>query len=154
MLQLSVRNLILNPRVNKLFLLVQHPYFEEKPCSTINLFNGTMGHHTYPYFVQRDGWWIQIEMFIVHQLTWQDGPQLLKLSCILVAINMEGLPWCLKQKGSSCSTGDPGSISGLGRCLGEGNGYPLQYSCWRIPWTEESGGLVYGIAKSQTWLSN
>ena len=24
---------------------------------------------------------------------------------------------------------------------GEGNGNPLQYSCWRIPWTEEPGGL-------------
>ena len=28
-----------------------------------------------------------------------------------------------------CSVGDPGSISGLGRSPGEGNGYPLQYSC-------------------------
>ena len=27
---------------------------------------------------------------------------------------------------------------------------------WRIPWTEEPGGLlvVHGVAKSQTWLSN
>ena len=25
---------------------------------------------------------------------------------------------------------------------GEGNGNPLQYSCWRIPWTEEPGGLL------------
>ena len=24
---------------------------------------------------------------------------------------------------------------------GEGNGNPLQYSDWRIPWTEEPGGL-------------
>ena len=30
MLELSVRNLILNRRVSKLFLLVQHHYFEEK----------------------------------------------------------------------------------------------------------------------------
>ena len=30
-----------------------------------------------------------------------------------------------------------GSILGLGRSPGEGNGYPLQYSCWRIPWTED-----------------
>ena len=27
------------------------------------------------------------------------------------------------------------------RSLGEGHGNPLQYSCWRIPWTEEPGGL-------------
>ena len=24
---------------------------------------------------------------------------------------------------------------------------------WRIPWTEEPGGLVHGVAKSWTWLS-
>ena len=30
---------------------------------------------------------------------------------------------------SACSAGDPGSIPGLRRSLGEGNDYPLQYSC-------------------------
>ena len=29
----------------------------------------------------------------------------------------------------ACSAGDPSSILGLGRCPGEGNGYPFQYSC-------------------------
>ena len=24
---------------------------------------------------------------------------------------------------------------------GKGRGNPLQYSCWKIPWTEEPGGL-------------
>ena len=32
-------------------------------------------------------------------------------------------------KDSACSTGDPGSIPGSGRCPGEGNGNPLQHSC-------------------------
>ena len=31
--------------------------------------------------------------------------------------------------GSACTVGDPSSIPGLWRSLGEGNGYPLQYSC-------------------------
>ena len=31
-------------------------------------------------------------------------------------------------KESACKAGDPHSIPGLGRSLGEGNGYPLQYS--------------------------
>ena len=44
-------------------------------------------------------------------------------------------------KNSACNAGDPGSISELGRSLGEGNGYPLQDSCWRIPQTEEPDGL-------------
>ena len=29
----------------------------------------------------------------------------------------------------TCKVGDPGSIPGSGRSPGEGNGYPLQYSC-------------------------
>ena len=40
-----------------------------------------------------------------------------------------GLPWWLEGKESACNAGELGSIPGLGRSLGEGNGYPLQYSC-------------------------
>ena len=36
---------------------------------------------------------------------------------------------------------DTGSIPGSGRPPGGGHGNPLQYSAWRIPWTEEPGGL-------------
>ena len=36
-------------------------------------------------------------------------------------------------KESACSAEDPGSISGLGRLPGEGNGKPLQYSCLENP---------------------
>ena len=32
-------------------------------------------------------------------------------------------------KESAYNAGDPGSIPGLGKSPGEGNGYPLQYSC-------------------------
>jgi len=32
-------------------------------------------------------------------------------------------------KESDCNVGDLGSIPGLRRSPGEGNGYPLQYSC-------------------------
>ena len=32
---------------------------------------------------------------------------------------------------------DSGLIPGSGRSPGEGNGNPLQYSCWKIPWIEE-----------------
>ena len=44
-------------------------------------------------------------------------------------------------KASACNGRDLGSILGSGRSSGEGNGNPLQYSCLRIPWTEELGGL-------------
>ena len=53
-------------------------------------------------------------------------------------------------KNLPASAGDIGSIPGLGRFLGEGNGYPLQYSCWGIPWTEEPGGLQSMGLQSQT----
>ena len=32
-------------------------------------------------------------------------------------------------KASASNAGDPGSVPGLGRSLGEGDGNPLQYSC-------------------------
>ena len=38
-------------------------------------------------------------------------------------------------------TRDTGSILGLGRSLGVGNGNLLQYSCLENPRTEELGGL-------------
>ena len=44
-------------------------------------------------------------------------------------------------KASVYSARNPGSIPGLGRSPGEGNGNPLQYIAWKIPWTEEPGGL-------------
>ena len=44
-------------------------------------------------------------------------------------------------KSPSDNGGDSGSIPGWGRSSGEGNGNPLQYSAWRIPWTEETGML-------------
>ena len=33
----------------------------------------------------------------------------------------------------ACNAGDLGSIPGLGRSRGEGNSYPLQYSCLKNP---------------------
>ena len=36
-------------------------------------------------------------------------------------------------KASACNAGNPGSIPGLGRSPGEGNGTPLQYSCLENP---------------------
>ena len=43
--------------------------------------------------------------------------------------------------------------SRLVRSPGEGKGYPLQNSCWRIPWTEEPGGLQFLGCKESDRLS-
>ena len=40
-----------------------------------------------------------------------------------------GFPGGSDGKEPTCSAGGPGSIPGLGGSPGEGNGYPLQYSC-------------------------
>ena len=51
------------------------------------------------------------------------------------------------------NAGDLGSMPGLGRFPGEGNGNPLQYSCLQNPM--EGGAwqaTVHGVAKSQTQL--
>ena len=56
---------------------------------------------------------------------------------------------------NSGGTGVEGSIPGSGRAPGEGNGYPLQYSC--LGSLTDRGAwwvTVHGVAKSQTQLSN
>ena len=50
--------------------------------------------------------------------------------------------------------GDPGLIPGLGRPPGEGNGTPLSIPVWKIPWTEESGGLQAMGSQSQMGMRN
>ena len=52
-----------------------------------------------------------------------------------------GFPGGSEGKASAYNVGDPGLIPGLGRSPRERNGNPLQYSCWKIPWTEKPGRL-------------
>ena len=44
-----------------------------------------------------------------------------------------GFPGGSDGKVSACNVGNLGSIPGLGRCPGEGNGNPLQYPCLENP---------------------
>ena len=44
-------------------------------------------------------------------------------------------------KASVYDVGDPGSIPGLGRSLGEGMAIHSSTIAWKIPWTEEPGRL-------------
>ena len=51
----------------------------------------------------------------------------------------------------ACNTGDPGSILGLGKSPGEGNGNPLQYSCLENSMDRGAWWVtVHGVAKNQT----
>ena len=62
-----------------------------------------------------------------------------------------GFPGGSDGKESACNAGDPGSIPGSGRSPGEGNVYPLQYTCLenstdRGTWWPTG----HGVAKSRT----
>ena len=73
----------------------------------------------------------------------------------MVLGNLLGFPGGSEVKASACNVEDLGSIPGLGRSPGEGNGNPLQYSCLVNPM---DGGAwwatVHGVAKSRTRLSD
>ena len=64
-------------------------------------------------------------------------------------------PGGLVSEESACKSGELGLIPGLGRSSGEGNGYPLQYSCLensmdRVAWW----ATVHEVTKSWTQLSD
>ena len=76
-------------------------------------------------------------------------------SMSVVRSSLLGLPWCLSSKKSPANARDKGSIPGLRRSPGEGNGNPLQYSCLgnlmdRGAWP----ATVHGVTKSWTGLSD
>ena len=65
------------------------------------------------------------------------------------------LPGGSEVKASACNARDLGSIPGLGRSPGKGNGNPLQYSCLENPMDRGAWwAAVHGVAKSQTRLSD
>ena len=58
-------------------------------------------------------------------------------------------------KESSCNVGGLGLSPVLGRSLGKGSIYPLQYSCLENPMSRGAWrDTVHAVAKSQTWLTN
>ena len=66
-----------------------------------------------------------------------------------------GFPGGSHGKESPCNAEDPSLVPGLGRSPGEGNGYPLQYSCLENSMDREAWqDTVHGIEKTQTQLSD
>ena len=60
-----------------------------------------------------------------------------------------GFPYGSAGKESNCNVGHLGLIPGLERSLGEGKGYPLQYSGLE----NSTDCIVHGVTKSQTYNS-
>ena len=80
------------------------------------------------------------------------GPRNLKYDSDIYS--MMDFPGGSDAKESAYNAEDPGSIPGLGRSLGEGNGYPLQYSCLknsidRVAWQV----IVHGVEKESDMMT-
>ena len=81
---------------------------------------------------------------------WDNSPYVLveeiSLICHLgCSMSTEGFPCGSAAKEFACNEGDLGSIPGLGRSPGEGEGYPLQYSGLE----NSMDYIVHGITKSR-----
>ena len=76
--------------------------------------------------------------------------------------SIEGFPGDSDHKESAChagDTGDVGSIPGLGRSPGEGNGNPLQYSCLensmdRGSWRATAQGVIEELDITNTFRTS
>ena len=69
----------------------------------------------------------------------------------------QGFPGGSDSKKSACNAGDPGSIPGLARFPGEGNGYSPQYSCLEnsmekelSPWDPKQLGMTERLTHTHT----
>ena len=61
-----------------------------------------------------------------------------------------GFPGGSDYKESACNEGEVGLISGSGRSPGEGNGYPLQYSCLESSMDRGTWrAIVHGVTESE-----
>ena len=69
---------------------------------------------------------------------------------IITELELWGFPCGSVGKKSACHVGGLGLIPGLGRFLGEGKGYPLQYSGLE----NSMDSRVHGVTKSWTRLSD
>ena len=71
--------------------------------------------------------------------------------CVLKGVwGSEGFPDSSVGKESGCNAAHPHSIPGLGRSPGEGNSYPLQYSCLE----NCMDCIIHGVVKSWMQLSH
>ena len=96
--------------------------------------------------------WRYLEEFVPPG-TWFPAPRFSPLQHSIIRRNYskKGLPWWLSGKESACQCRRQGSIPGLERSPGEGNGNPLQCSCLRNPMDRGAwGAIAHGLTKSGT----
>ena len=84
-----------------------------------------------------------------------DGSKTLAQKDIRTPVFNMGSPRGSEGKESACNAGQLGLIPGSGKYLGEGNGYPLHYSCLENPMDRGAWkATVYEVAKGQKRLSD
>ena len=73
----------------------------------------------------------------------------------VIMLRQAGFPGGSDGKESVCNAGNPGSVPESGRSLGEGNGYPLQYSCLENAMDRDAWqAAVHRVALSRPQLSD
>ena len=75
--------------------------------------------------MERGAWWATVTGVAESQKRLRD---LALMHIVMVTLGL-GFPGGSDSQESACNAGDLGSLPGLGRSPGEGNGNPLQYSC-------------------------
>ena len=74
----------------------------------------------------------------------------MRISQKIEGFEIMGFPYSSVGEESACNAGDPGLIPGSGRSIGEGIGYPLQYS-----WASLVAQLVKNLpAMWKTWVQS
>ena len=88
-------------------------------------------------------------------LSWMMSPSPLLYYLEVNPRHHRGFPGGSVSKESACNAGDAGSIPGLRRFPGEGNGSPLQYPCQENPMDRGAWrATVHSVAKSWTqWVT-
>ena len=75
---------------------------------------------------------------------------MLNISYVLSIYGNQGFPSGSDGKESACNAGDPGLTPGLQDLLEKGKATHSSILAWRIPWTEEPGGLQSMWSESDT----
>ena len=119
--------------------------------------HGILGHFHFP-FSSPDFFFI-VTILLQQLFIYRYCPKftfLLPLICKYLSLCWEwGFPGGSEGKASACNVGDPGSVPGLGRSPGEGNGNPLQYSCLENPMDREAWqATIHRVSKGWTRLSD
>ena len=129
-------------RVHSSFLVVAT--VRNLACLTgLGLALSVLLHHLLPY----------VDAVLIHLAFL--GSQCLGRWFDMTLLSHWGFPGDSESKESACSAGNPGSIPGLGKSPGEGNGNPLQCSCLDSPMDRGAWNVtVHGAAKSWTQLSD